>query len=122
MLICVKIATISNVRIFRFMIHFLKVTFHLLTNECRYHFPFGPTLIRVLVIRYTAKTSSEIDPKSCLYTGDLMKSILNHLYTGDLMGYPHLIHAVRNMCIIDDLSLPHSGQFWKKPISKWTVT
>ena len=42
------------------MIHFLKVTFHLLTNECRYHFPFGPTLIRVLVIRYTAKTSSGI--------------------------------------------------------------
>ena len=51
-----------------------------------------------------------------------MKSILNHLYTGDLMGYPNLIHAVRNMCIIDDSSLPHSGQFWKKPILKWTVT
>ena len=60
MLICVKIATISNVRIFLFMIHFLKVTFHLLTNECRCHFPFGPTLIRVLVIKYTAKTSSGI--------------------------------------------------------------
>ena len=60
MLVCVKIATISNVRIFRFMIHFLKVTFHLLTNELRCHFPFGPTLIRVLVIRYTAKTSSGI--------------------------------------------------------------
>ena len=58
MLVCVKIATISNVRIFRFMIHFLKVTFHLLINELRCHFPFGPTLIRVLVIRYTARTSS----------------------------------------------------------------
>ena len=51
MLVCVKIATISNVRIFRFMMHFLKVTFHLLTNELRCHFP----------------------------------------YTGDLMGYPHLV-------------------------------
>ena len=51
-----------------------------------------------------------------------MKSILDHLHTGDLMGYPTLIHAVRNMCIIDDSSLPYSGQFWKKPISKWTVT
>ena len=50
-----------------------------------------------------------------------IKSILDHLYTGDLMGYPTLIHAVRNMCIIDDSSIPYSGQFWKKPISKWTV-
>ena len=53
---------------------------------------------------------------------DKMKSILDHLYTGDLMGYPTLVHAVRNMYIIDDSSLPYSGQFWKKPISKWTVT
>ena len=51
-----------------------------------------------------------------------MKSILDHLYAGDLMGYPTLIHAVRNMCIIDDSSIPHSGKFWKKPISKWMVT
>ena len=51
-----------------------------------------------------------------------MKSILDHLYTRDLMGYPTLIHTVRNMCIIDDSSLPYSGQFCKKPISKWAVT
>ena len=32
--------------------------FHLLTNELICHFPFGSTLIRVLVIRYAARTSS----------------------------------------------------------------
>ena len=50
-----------------------------------------------------------------------MKSILDHLYTGDLMGYPTLIHAVRHMCIIDDSSIPYSGRSWEKSISKWTV-
>ena len=46
-----------------------------------------------------------------------------HLYAGDLMGYPTLIHAVRNMCIIDDSSIPHRWKILlKKPISKWMVT
>ena len=62
MLICIKIVAISNVKIFRSTIHFLKIIFHLLANEIMCHFLFGSASTRVLVIRYASRTNSLIGP------------------------------------------------------------
>ena len=41
---------------------FLKIIFHLLTNEIMYHFLFGSASTRVLIIIYASRTSFEIEP------------------------------------------------------------
>ena len=51
-----------------------------------------------------------------------IKSILDHLHTGDLTGNPTPIRNVQNMCMIDDSSISHITRLCQKSLSKWTVT